>query len=77
MINQRVERAKLLLSGDDMLVDISNALGFSNQSHFSAVFRKATGMSPGKYRKEHGRPSRIGVRPGTPLEEGGKIGQQL
>jgi AraC family transcriptional regulator len=77
VIKERVERAKMLLSGDDMLVDIANGLGFSNQSHFSAVFRRATGMSPGRYRKEHRSPIHAAVRSGTSLEDRDKIGQRL
>jgi AraC family transcriptional regulator len=48
----RIERAKELLRNPAMpLVEIAWGLGFSSQSHFSAVFRKYVGVSPGAFRK--------------------------
>jgi AraC family transcriptional regulator len=52
VISQRVERAKELLCHGLTLVEIAACLGFSSQSHFSGVFRKAVGVSPGQYRRE-------------------------
>jgi transcriptional regulator GlxA family with amidase domain len=48
---RRVECAKCLLS-ESMLgvLDVALAVGFSDQSHFSKVFRRVTGMAPGAYR---------------------------
>jgi AraC family transcriptional regulator len=34
----------------DSLVDIALAAGFSNQSHFSRIFKQVTGMTPAQYR---------------------------
>ena len=51
VINQRVARAKELLLGDQLLVQIAADLGFANQSHFSFVFQKLVGYSPGKFRR--------------------------
>lgn len=43
----KIEQAKNLLHIDGMkLSDIASRLGFQNQSYFSAVFKKNTGMSP-------------------------------
>ena len=32
---------------------IATSLGFADQSHFSRVFARVTGMTPGRYRKLH------------------------
>lgn len=48
---QRIERAKLLLSVTRLSVsEVAYGVGFSNQSHFTAQFRKATGTTPKCYR---------------------------
>lgn len=50
-VQRRVERAKMLLrNGDDTLAGIAAALGFADQSHFTAAFRRETGLPPGRYR---------------------------
>ena len=47
----RVEESKrLLLSGQYALNDIAIAMGFSDQSHYCKVFKRITGISPGKFR---------------------------
>lgn len=49
----RINRAKLLLSQPDCLVkEVAFKCGFSNQSSFSQVFRKATGKTPKQFRSE-------------------------
>lgn len=51
VIQQRIERAKLLLSVTRLSVsEVAYRVGFSNQSHFTAQFRKATGTTPKAYR---------------------------
>jgi AraC family transcriptional regulator len=55
VMNERVARAKEFLSAGFLLVEIAHTLGFASQSHFTDVFRKATGESPGRFREEHGR----------------------
>lgn len=52
IMNERVARAKELLSRGQLLADIAARLGFASQSHFSAVFRKVTGIPPGRFRRE-------------------------
>lgn len=48
----RVQSAKeLLASTDQPLAGIAAALGFSDQSHFGAVFRAAEGVTPRHYRR--------------------------
>ena len=50
-LNQiRVRRAKeLLSSGMFTLAEVASACGFQNEYYFSRVFKKFTGISPGKY----------------------------
>lgn len=51
----RVERAKLLLTvTDDGIQEIADRLHFCSRSYFSEAFRKITGTSPAKYRKDSG-----------------------
>ncbi len=49
---QRVERAKGLLQNTKMsIVEIALQCGFADQSHFTRVFSKALGISPGTWRR--------------------------
>jgi AraC family transcriptional regulator len=49
---RRIERAKMLLSVTQLSVaEVSYQTGFSNQSHFTAQFRKAIGMTPKQFRE--------------------------
>lgn len=48
----RIEEAKFLLHyTKHPLLDISNALHFSSQSHFTSVFRRVTGMTPKQFQE--------------------------
>lgn len=48
---RRVEFACHKIStSKDSLADIALAAGFSNQSHFSRIFKRTTGMTPAQYR---------------------------
>lgn len=48
----RVETAKRLLGGGSMpLAEIAYACGFADQSHFTRVFTKHTGVTPGYWRR--------------------------
>lgn len=56
----RIEMSKKLLMDDSIdLVDVSNLVGYEDQSYFSKVFKKMTGVSPGKYRESRGQVKRI------------------
>jgi len=46
------ESKKLLEITDDSIIDISLAVGFNNHNHFSATFKKLTGVTPSVYRSE-------------------------
>jgi AraC family transcriptional regulator len=49
---QRLERAMVLLAeGKQSLSDIALSSQFSSQASFSRAFRRATGMTPGEYRR--------------------------
>ncbi len=51
----RVRNAKLLLKGSNApLSEVAYLTGFDDQSYFSKVFKKHTGMTPGKYREKRG-----------------------
>lgn len=52
-INQlKIDEAKRLMLTTDMpLSQIANALGFSSQSHFAAVFKKIENMTPTEFQK--------------------------
>ncbi len=51
VLSARVEKAKGLLGAStDSLVTIALKCGFSSQSHFSSVFARAVGASPGEFR---------------------------
>ena len=48
----RIEKAiDLLYSGRYTLVEIAYLTGFSDQSHFTRIFKKVTGKNPSTYRK--------------------------
>lgn len=49
----RVERSKTLLRGSGMpIAEIACAVGFDDQSYFTRIFKKQTGIAPGKYREQ-------------------------
>ena len=51
VIRRRVERAKSLLDSTDLpIVEIALSVGCANQSHFSALFHRFTGLTPLSYR---------------------------
>jgi AraC family transcriptional regulator len=48
----RIDRARHLLTSTELpLTEIAFQSGFANQSHFSRVFRRGTGMTPAAYRR--------------------------
>ena len=54
LIRKRVERARGLLLGNGLgLADIALVCGFVDQSHFSRVFTKFEGDSPGRWRQRN------------------------
>ena len=54
LVRKRVERAKaLLLESGLNLAEIALRCGFVDQSHFSRVFARFTGISPGRWRLQN------------------------
>jgi AraC-like DNA-binding protein len=54
LTKQRVERAKELLQDPGrQLADIAQICGFVDQSHFTRVFSRSEGYSPGRWRRLH------------------------
>jgi AraC family transcriptional regulator len=52
ILRARIEQAKAFLGQGLDLASIAASCGFSDQSHFSRVFKKITGFSPAKWRKK-------------------------
>ena len=51
VIERRIEKAKTLLSDNCLpLVEVGLSVGFPNQSHFTTLFHKRTGVTPKVYR---------------------------
>ena len=47
VIQQRVERARLMLSKTDLAIaDIALQVGFPRQSHLTQHFKRSSGMTP-------------------------------
>jgi AraC family transcriptional regulator len=54
VICERVNESQRLLATRRMsVIEIAMSLGFATQSHFTEVFRKATGTTPKHYQQEH------------------------
>jgi AraC family transcriptional regulator len=54
VLNLRIERARALLADETLsLAEIALACGFSHQEHFTRMFRRFTGITPGRYRHSH------------------------
>jgi AraC family transcriptional regulator len=52
LLGRRVERAKVMLRDRTVpIAGIAVACGFTSQSHLNAVFKRVTGVTPGRYRK--------------------------
>ena len=48
----RIQRAKRLLSSTDLsIIDIASSVGVGDQSYFSRLFKKETGITPSAFRK--------------------------
>lgn len=51
VLARRIRKAREFLANSDLpLADIADAVGFSNQSHFTTVFLERTGLTPGRFR---------------------------
>jgi AraC family transcriptional regulator len=53
LISRRIERARELLRSPALsLSDVAASCGFADQSHFTRTFSRASGVSPGAWRKQ-------------------------
>lgn len=60
----RISRGRtMLLDTDASIAEICDRCGFDDQSYFTKVFRKYTGVTPGRFRARRGRPE-PGEEPG-------------
>lgn len=51
--DRRLERARQMLTENRLsIAELALACGFANQSHFTAAFTRAMGVSPGRYRRQ-------------------------
>lgn len=49
----RIQRAReLLQSGDCMIYEVSEQVGFASSQYFSKIFKQITGMTPNEYRRK-------------------------
>ncbi|MCV9965788.1 AraC family transcriptional regulator [Pararhizobium sp. BT-229] len=55
LIMRRLERARAMIGSGRSLVDIALETGFSDQAHFTRHFKKASGMTPGRWANLSGR----------------------
>jgi len=54
VLNLRIVRAKALLGEEDSsIAEVALQCGFSHQEHLTRMFRRFTGVTPGRYRSSH------------------------
>lgn len=65
VVRQRIARAGAFLATQEFsIAQISRMVGFRTPSHFTAVFRRVTGITPGRYRTGRVRDDRPGRQRG-------------
>ncbi len=53
LMSYRIEQAKKMLDNPNaLMIDIAMNCGFSDQAHFSRVFKKIEGITPKQYRRK-------------------------
>lgn len=50
----RMEQAKIMLHKGMLVNDVSKKVGYYNYRHFTELFKKYTGVTPGQFREGHG-----------------------
>ncbi|SDK00406.1 helix-turn-helix transcriptional regulator [Sediminibacillus albus] len=53
LIKLRISKAKQMLESGHLVTDVCMAIGYTNLSYFSKVFKKEVGVSPSCYRKRY------------------------
>ncbi|MNI46651.1 Arabinose operon regulatory protein [compost metagenome] len=51
LMQQRIARARMLLQGGCLPLEVATQLGFADQSHLSRQFKQVYGVGPGAYRR--------------------------
>jgi len=52
----RIEKSKLILQNRSVeLVEVAGMVGYDDQSYFTRIFKRFTGIPPGRYREQRGR----------------------
>jgi AraC family transcriptional regulator len=65
VVRQRIAHARACLATAELsIAQIARLVGFRNPSHFTTVFRRALGITPGAYRS-------VALREDRPSREGG------
>jgi AraC family transcriptional regulator len=52
VLSRRVRQAEILLTGEMPLSEIALSVGFASQSHFTEAFRRRTGRTPSRARRQ-------------------------
>lgn len=52
----RLRRAQSRLACGEPVAAVAQAAGFADQAHFTRAFKRLTGVTPGRYRADHGHP---------------------
>ncbi|MNR50304.1 HTH-type transcriptional regulator YesS [compost metagenome] len=53
LTRMRMEQAKMLLQDGLLINDVSERVGYYHYRHFTEVFKKYAGVTPGQYRDTH------------------------
>jgi AraC-like DNA-binding protein len=53
-LQQRLRTAQGRLAAGEGVTDVAQALGFADQAHLTRLFKRLTGVTPGRYRAAHG-----------------------
>ncbi|WP_269461262.1 helix-turn-helix domain-containing protein [Moritella yayanosii] len=48
-VNRRLDAARQLIQQNKPIVEVAFETGFSDQAHFSRLFKSACGITPGRY----------------------------
>jgi AraC-like DNA-binding protein len=59
-LQRRLRAAQHRLAIGDAVLEVAHAGGFADQAHFTRLFKRLTGVSPGQYRAAHGHRSTRG-----------------
>jgi AraC-like DNA-binding protein len=52
-MQQRLHKSFEMLSKGQSVADVAAATGFADQAHLTRAFKRVTGITPGRLRKDH------------------------